>query len=194
MFTGIIRNIGQVVRCEGSALTLSLPVGLKLSVGGSVAINGTCLTATRLQGQALETDLSPETLKKTALGSLKPGDLVNLETPCRVGDSLDGHFVQGHVDTVGQTLAVQPQGDFYRFAFQVDDEWDRYLVEKGSVAVDGISLTVFDVSHGRFCVAIIPHTYQHTNLHHKKAGDPINVEFDVLGKYTEKLLNRRSQT
>lgn len=189
MFTGIITALGSVVTFRQNALEVRLPQQLSLAVGASLAVNGVCLTATRLNGQTMETDVSPETLRKTALGTLKPGDVVNLERPCRVGQTLDGHIVQGHVDTVGRVCDIEAEGNGYLFTFEVDADWHRYLVEKGSVAVDGISLTAFEVSKGRFKVAIVPHTYAHTNLQHKQAGDPVNVEFDVLGKYTEKLLS-----
>jgi len=188
MFTGIVSHLGEVRRCQPECLELALPAGLTLPVGGSVAVNGVCLTATRVQGRLMTADVSPETLKKTALGALQAGEQVNLERPCRPGGFLDGHVVQGHVDAVGSVLSIAPEGNSFKFTFQVDAGWDRYLVEKGAVAVDGISLTVFDVGGGKFSVAVIPHTFERTNLKHKRPGAPVNVEFDVLGKYTEKLL------
>ena len=189
MYTGIITALGQVVRRQNETLALKVPPSLGLEVGASVAVNGVCLTVTRLEAHTMEADVSPETLRKTALGALNADDVVNLEQPCRVGQTLDGHIVQGHVDVVGRVLGIEPEGNAFLFTFGVEAAWDRYLVEKGSVAVEGISLTVFDVSEGHFKAAIVPHTYAHTNLQHKQAGDPVNVEFDILGKYTEKLLS-----
>lgn len=188
MFTGIVSHTAQVTRCQAGSLELALPAGLKWPVGGSAAVNGVCLTAVGTHESLVVADLSPETLKRTALGALRTGNCVNLERPCRAGDSLDGHVVQGHVDAVGSVLAIVAEGRSHRFTFGVEGAWDRYVVEKGSVAVDGISLTVFDVRPGRFSVAVIPHTFECTNLKHRRPGDVVNVEFDVLGKYTEKLL------
>lgn len=189
MFTGIITHLGRVIECTSDQLKISLPEGLQLEIGSSLAVNGTCLTATQLEADAMMADVSPETWRKTMLGRLKPDDVVNLERPSKIGDTLDGHYVLGHVDTVGEVVAVEPEADSYLFTFRVDSAEDRYLVEKGSIALDGISLTIFNVDQGQFTVAIIPHTYEHTNLHEKQPGDSVNIEFDVLGKYTEKLLN-----
>jgi len=188
MYTGIVTDTGRVVRFERNVLVLNVPADFSLEVGSSLAVNGACLTATALQGHTVTMDVSPETLKRTALGTLNPDDLVNLERPCRVGDTLDGHIVQGHVDTVGRVVGIENEGNARRFTFCVEPRWDRYLIEKGSVALEGISLTVFGLDEGTFSVAVIPHTYSHTNLHGKQPGDPVNVEFDLLGKYTEKLL------
>jgi len=192
MYTGIIEGTGRVVHFERGVLTLDLPADFPLGVGSSVAVNGVCLTATELPNSTVTMDVSPETLRCTALGSLNPDDVVNLERPCRVGDRLDGHIVQGHVDTVGRVVGVRSEGNAYVFTFCVDSQWDRYLVEKGSVALEGISLTVFDLDQGTFSVAVIPHTYAYTNLHAKRPEDAVNVEFDLLGKYTEKLLHAQT--
>lgn len=189
MFTGIITHLGHVMERTPEQLKVSLPEGLQLEIGSSLAVNGTCLTATQLEADTMVADVSPETWRRTMLGGLKSGDVVNLEQPSKIGDTLDGHYVLGHVDTVGEVVAIEPEADSYLFTFRVDASEDRYLVEKGSIALDGISLTIFNVDQGQFTVAIIPHTYEHTNLHKKQPGDAVNIEFDVLGKYTEKLLN-----
>jgi len=193
MFTGIVAGLGPVRRLDRYRLSFAVPAGFALKPGDSVAVNGTCLTAAALDGALVTADLSPETLFRTALGSLKPDEAVNLELPLRADDRLGGHFVQGHVDAVGAVTGIEPEGASYRLCFRVDPRWDRYLVEKGSVAVDGISLTAFDVRDGAFAVAVIPHTFAHTHLGARRAGDAVNVEFDVLGKYAEKLLAARLQ-
>ncbi len=193
MFTGIVAGLGRVGRLDRHRLSFAVPDGFELKPGDSVAVNGTCLTAVAFDGGLVGADLSPETLSRTALGGLEPNEPVNLELPLRAADRLGGHFVQGHVDAVGHVERIEPEGESYRFVFRVDARWDRYLVEKGSVTVDGISLTAFDVRDGAFAVAVIPHTFRHTNLGSKRVGDLVNVEFDVLGKYAEKLLAARLQ-
>lgn len=195
MFTGIITHLGTVdgLDSKSGVLTLTLPPDLILEPGESLAVNGVCLTATGPFSQRFAADLSPETLRRTALGKLRPGQRVNLERACRVGQPLGGHFVQGHVDTVGALREVRDEASAKVFTFAVAPSWDRYLVEKGSVAVDGISLTTYDVEQGRFCVAVVPHTLAQTNLGARVPGDAVNVEFDVLGKYTEKLLRSQRQ-
>ncbi len=189
MFTGIVTHLGRVLERTPEQLKLSLPEDLQLEIGSSLAVNGTCLTATQLNANTMIADVSPETWRKTMLGDLNLDDVVNLERPSKIGDTLDGHYVLGHVDTVGEVVSIEPEADSYLFTFRVNASEDRYLVEKGSIALDGISLTIFNVNQGQFTVAIIPHTFEHTNLHNKQPGDPVNIEFDVLGKYTEKLLN-----
>lgn len=194
MFTGIVQALGEVrVRDVGEGgLTVYAPSLVRdLPVGGSVAVNGVCLTAVTVDPRAgtFTADLSPETLRRTTLGELTEGDRVNLELPLRVGDPLGGHLLQGHVDTVGEVLAVEPQPDgSYLFTFRVDPEYDPWIVEKGSIAVDGISLTPFGVEGGRFQVAVIPHTYRRTTLQARGPGARVNVEFDILAKYVAKHL------
>ena len=193
MFTGIVQALGEVRAREGGALAVYAPsLAGELAVGGSVAVNGVCLTAVAVDPGAgtFRADLSPETLRRTALGDLREGDGVNLELPLRAGDFLGGHWVQGHVDTVGEVVAVEPQPDgSYLFAFQVEPRYDLWIVEKGSIAVDGISLTPFDVREGRFSVAVVPHTYHHTTLKSRGPGARVNVEFDILAKYVAKQLS-----
>jgi len=189
MFTGIVTHLGRIIERTSEQLKLSLPEELGLEIGSSLAINGTCLTATQLESNTMVADVSPETWRKTMLGELDDDDIVNLERPSKIGDTLDGHYVLGHVDTVGEVVSIEREADSYLFTFRVNAAEDRYLVEKGSIALDGISLTIFNVDQGQFTVAIIPHTYEQTNLHTKQPGDSVNIEFDVLGKYTEKLLH-----
>lgn len=190
MFTGIIIGVGEVkswVRSKGK-LTVIPPPKLFLSPGGSIAVNGVCLTAGEVSKGGFTADLSPETLERTTLGSLRPGDKVNLELPVAADGRLDGHLVLGHVDALGEIISINQQGSFYIFGFRVGAQFDHLLVEKGSVAVDGISLTAFHVEGGRFQVAIIPRTYELTNLRYQRPGNRVNVEFDLLGKYVAKLL------
>ncbi len=193
MFTGIIAGLGQVQALTSGRLVVSPPKELLPRLGGSIAVNGVCLTASEVNGadqdQWFAADLSPETLARTNLGSLRPGERVNLELPLLAEGRISGHFVLGHVDTVGEIISIEPQGGSYLFSFAVPPRFDHLLVEKGSVAVDGISLTAFNIREGRFDVAVIPHTYRVTNLQDRRPGDPVNIEFDILGKYVAKLLS-----
>ena len=193
MFTGIIEAIGTVrelVRGTGGARTsiAAGPLAEGLRVGDSIAVDGACLTASAITGDGFTCDLSDETLRHTTLGSLRTGSRVNLERPLRLGDRLGGHLVTGHVDVVGEIVSRPPQGDgeFWRFRFP--REWAPLLVMKGSIAVDGISLTVADLTRDTFGAALIPHTLRHTTLGSKRAGDPVNLEADLLGKHVARLL------
>lgn len=180
---------------EGARLGVetSLPL-TELTVGDSICVNGTCLTVTAKREKELSFDVSAESLRRTNLGDLKEGDEVNLERSLRLSDRLSGHLVFGHVDGVGQIKHIQPEGDSFLYTFAVPPELGRYLVEKGSVAVDGISLTVFRCQPTEFTVAIIPHTYQVTSLNKKKPGDKVNIENDMLGKYIEKFVKEEVQS
>lgn len=188
MFTGIVAGLGEVVRLDKGRLVLSPPPGLLPPVGGSIAVNGICLTASEVADGCFAADLSPETLKRTNLGALRTGEKVNLELPLAAAGRFDGHLVLGHIDAVGEVVSIFPQGASHAFTFKVAPEFDHLLVEKGSVAVDGISLTAFNIHEGEFTVAIVPYTYDKTNLQYRRPGDRVNVEFDILGKYVEKLL------
>ncbi|MCS7197161.1 MAG: riboflavin synthase [Candidatus Bipolaricaulota bacterium] len=190
MFTGIIIDTGEVVYASSHRLTVSTPRLFKeLEIGRSIAVNGVCLTIIELTpaSESFSAELSPETLARTNLGLLRRGDLVNLELPLRLSDRLDGHFVLGHVDTVGEVVSISRKEKGAVFRFRVDARYSPYLIEKGSIALDGISLTIFNIRNGEFDVAVIPHTLEQTNLRTRRPGDKINVEFDVLGKYIEKL-------
>jgi riboflavin synthase len=197
MFTGLIEDVGKIAALklrEGSAvLTVQtkLPLG-KMAMGASVAVNGACLTVVKKLKNAFTVDVSPETLACTNLDTLKPASLVNLEQPMRLNERLGGHLVTGHVDGVGTLAAIKKHGDFTIFTFQVAKELGRLLVSKGSVAVDGISLTVNQCRRQRFSVAIIPFTLQHTNLQGRRVGDKVNIETDLIGKYVHSFLVKRS--
>jgi len=193
MFTGIIRERGRVAAVErggeGVRLQLEAPrTAGQVAVGDSVSVNGVCLTATVVDDGALSFDAVPETIRRSSLGRLEPGDEVNLEPALRVGDPLGGHYVQGHVDGVGRVRSVESEGEDVRVWVDAVPELLRYLVEKGSVTVEGVALTVTEVDEGGFAVALVPHTLAETTLASLAAGDPVNLEVDVLAKYVERLL------
>jgi riboflavin synthase len=194
MFTGLVESLGSVVNvmdvAAGRRLAVSDPMMASLSLGESVAVNGACLTVVVMRGDEFEFDVGPETLLRTNLGSLKGGDRVNLERSLRVGDRLGGHFVQGHVDAVGTVDARVRNGDWEDVWFRCPTELTRLMVPKGSVAVDGVSLTLVFVEANRFSVMLIPHTQAMTTLGLKKAGDPVNLEADMLAKHVAKLLGK----
>lgn len=187
MFTGLIEATGTVHGLApvdgGQRLTIATPIGAALTLGDSVATNGVCLTVVARDTGSWAADVSPETLRVTALGDLRPGDLVNLERPLAVGARLGGHFVQGHVDGTGRIQAVEPEGDFYRVRVSFPPALAPYFIEKGSVAVDGISLTIASLGDASFDVQIIPHTWTATTLRHAQPGDLVNLECDMVGKY-----------
>jgi len=196
MFTGLIEDIGKIAALRlgnGSAVMTvqtKLPVG-QMTLGASVAVNGACLTVVKKLKNAFTVDVSPETLACTNLGALKPGSLVNLEQPMVLNERLGGHLVTGHVDGVGTIAEMKQHGEFTIFSFRVAKELGRLLVAKGSVAVDGISLTVNQCRRELFSVAIIPFTLQHTNLQGRRVGDKVNIETDLLGKYVHSFLAKR---
>jgi riboflavin synthase len=198
MFTGIIEELGRVVALEeretGARLTVSCSSVLAdATVGASIAVNGTCLTAVTLGEDRFSADLAPETMRRTNLGDLRPGSPVNLERPLRANSRLDGHFVLGHVDGTGRILSLQPLGDDnWWLEIALSRELSRYVVSKGSLAVDGISLTVAgireDGDNDAVAFTIIPHTFEHTTLHAYRPGSRVNVEVDILAKHIEKLV------
>lgn len=193
MFTGIIQAVGTVRGFEGQTLRVSAPSGFApdgYDLGESIAINGCCLTVIEAEGD-IEFELSPETLDRTSLGAVGPGDPVNLERAMTANGRFGGHVVQGHVDATGEIVSITPSGDFVVLRVQAPTEYDRYLIDKGSVTVDGISLTVVEPTEGAFDVWLIPHTLDNTNLRAKKPGDRVNLEFDVIAKYVEKMLQPR---
>jgi len=191
MFTGLVQEIGTVVSFDGGRLMLEAPETARgVQLGDSVSIDGVCLTVVARDGSSLSFDAVPETLARTSLGRLEPGAKVNLEAALRAGDALGGHYVQGHVDGVGTIRAVAPEGDGKRISFDAPPELLRYVVEKGSIAVQGTSLTVAGVDDEGFEVALIPHTLGATTLGALEPGDSVNLEADVLAKYVEKLLRR----
>ena len=195
MFTGLIREVGRVLSREGGAdgvrLTIEAPqTAGEAQLGDSIAINGVCLTVVAVAGGSFAFDAVPETLDRTSLGTLDHGSRVNLEPALRAGEALGGHYVQGHVDGVGTVRSVEPEGDGKRIWFDAAPELLRYVVDKGSIAVQGTSLTVAAVDDTGFAVALIPHTLEVTTLGELEPEDPVNLEADVLAKYVEKLLPR----
>ncbi|HXF72629.1 MAG TPA: riboflavin synthase [Actinomycetota bacterium] len=190
MFTGIVEEQGAVVAAVGGRLVVRCRTAREGSeVGASVAVNGVCLTVVERPEGALAFDLSPETLARTSLGRLRPGQPVNLERPVTLLTRLGGHLVQGHVDGVGEVVAVEPDGRGGAvLTVRAPGGLARYLVEKGSVAVDGVSLTVAGIDGDAFRVALIPHTRRATTLGAVRPGDPVNIEVDVIAKHVERLL------
>jgi riboflavin synthase len=191
MFTGLVREVGTVTSMVDGRLTVEAPETARgAELGDSVAIDGVCLTVVACVDSSLSFDAVPETLARTALGTLDQGSRVNLEPALRAGDPLGGHYVQGHVDGVGAVQSVAPEGDGRRVRFEAPAELLRYIVEKGSIAVQGTSLTVAAVDEVGFEVALIPHTLQATTLGELAPEQAVNLETDVLAKYVEKLLPR----
>jgi riboflavin synthase len=193
MFTGLIEDAGRIesVRRSKHAAVLTVKTNLPLRTmprGASVAVNGICLTVVKKSRKAFTVDVSPETLKRTSLQTLTTGSLVNLERPMQLQDRLGGHLVTGHVDGVGIVHSIEHQGEYVFFTITVPSRIGLLLVSKGSVAVDGISLTVNDCSRRKFSVAIIPFTLNHTNLRVCRVGDKVNIETDLIGKYVYKFL------
>jgi riboflavin synthase len=187
MFTGLIEAIGEVQEVTptpaGFRLRVTTAIAQDLVAGDSLAVNGVCLTAVVSDASGIHADISPETLRVTALGLLRRGALVNLERPLRADARLGGHFVQGHGDATGTIDDIRPDGDSHRLTIRFPAVLAQYIVNKGSITVNGISLTVASVDDRRFDVQIIPYTWEHTNLHLTKAGDLVNLESDILGKY-----------
>jgi riboflavin synthase alpha subunit len=195
MFTGIVRERGTVAAVEDRSAGLQLVIDAPATaagatVGDSVAIDGVCLTATDVVDGRLTFDAVPETLTRSTLGSLEPGAEVNLEPALRAGEPLGGHYVQGHVDGIGRVRSVVREGEALRVTFEAPPELLRYCVEKGSIAVDGVSLTIASLDHDAFSVALVPHTLEETTLGTLAIGDAVNLEVDVLAKYVERLTAR----
>jgi riboflavin synthase len=197
VFTGIIEHFGTIesltVNAEGGRITVHAPtLAQNLAVSNSIAVNGCCLTIVAKDNKGFSADLSGETLRKTFFGQLTTGMKVNLEQPLTAGKEFGGHFVLGHVDTVGHVTRLEPEGENWWYGIEVPKEFVRYIVPQGSITIDGISLTVARWD-GRIAeIAVIPYTYEHTNIRDRKIGDPVNLEGDVLGKYVERYLEARS--
>ena len=194
MFTGLVQGLGRIGGIErsgeGARLTIETPLVSELRTGDSVAVNGVCLTATSLENGSFVADAMNETLSRSSLGGLEAGARVNLELPLRAGDRLGGHVVQGHVDAVGEVVSLVDDGFARRIRIEAPPDLLRYVIEKGSIAVDGVSLTVAECDSRSFTVSLIPETLQRTNLGHAGTGDRVNLEVDVLAKYVEKLISR----
>ncbi len=196
MFTGLIEDVGKIKSLRKGHRSLVLTVGSRLpmramKLGASVAVNGACLTVVKRGRGAFTVDISPETMNCTNLGHLDAGSLVNLERPMRLGAELGGHLVTGHVDAIARVAAVEKRGEFTFFTFIVPAKLGSLIVPKGSVAVDGISLTVNACGKRSFSVAIIPFTLRHTNLRDRRVGDKVNLETDLLGKYVQSFMASR---
>jgi riboflavin synthase len=195
VFTGIVRELGRVASVEGGAdgrrLVVEAPAtAAETAVGDSVSVNGCCLTVEGIENGEIVMHAVPETLSRTTLGSLRAGDAVNLELAVRAGEPLGGHYVQGHVDAVGRVQSVEAEGEGLRVFVEAPDAVLRYCVQKGSIAVDGVSLTVAELAEDAFAVALVPHTLEATTLSTLAPGKEVNLEPDVLAKYVERLLPR----
>jgi len=195
VFTGIVREQGRVVSIEGGADGVRLRVtapqaAAAAALGDSIALSGVCLTVVSVAAGEIEFDAVAETLRRSSLGRLEPGAHVNVEPALRVGEPLGGHYVQGHVDAVGRVRSVEPEGDGRLVRFDAPPEVLRYCVEKGSIAVEGVALTVTELDDDGFAVALVPHTLAETTLGEVQPGDEVNLEADVLAKYVERLVIR----
>lgn len=191
MFTGIVEELGAVVSRRGEVLTLrGSTVTADAKHGDSIAVNGVCLTVVAVEGDNFTVEVMNETYDRSSLGALAPGDPVNLERAVTPGTRLGGHIVQGHVDAVGTIVSKAPGGGWEDVRITLPSGLDRYIVEKGSITVDGISLTVVAVDESGFTVSLIPTTLELTTLGRKGVGDPVNLEVDVIAKYVEKLVSR----
>lgn len=193
MFTGLVEEMGKVERISpkggGKELVISAERVLQgTHIGDSISINGACLTVTWIEGNRFAVDLSPETLRRSNLNDLSLGDMVNLERPLRLSDRLGGHLILGHVDEVGRVVSTRREGESILITIRVSPDGMRYIVEKGSVCIDGVSLTIAAVRTDSFDIALIPHTLKVTTLGLKGPGDRVNVEYDIIGKYVERLL------
>jgi riboflavin synthase len=193
MFTGIIEEVGEIAEIADSGGFRTVRVRARrildgIQAGASISVNGVCLTARTIHNDGFTADLSHETLERTSLKVLAAGSLANLERPMRADGRFDGHIVQGHVDGVGRIRGFTRKGDDYRLEVEFPESALRYIVEKGSISVDGISLTIARVKPYVFEVAIIPHTFDNTNLQRAQSGDPVNLEFDIIAKYVERML------
>lgn len=182
MFTGIVRTLGEVAERSASRLVVRAE-GLVVRPGDSLAVNGVCLTVAEVHDDYLQAHLSAETVARTTLGDLRPGDPVNLEPALRAGDEMGGHVLLGHVDTIGKVSLVERRGEDILLGIAFAPRYDPLLADKGSVGVDGISLTPFAVSEGSLRCAIVPYTWNHTNFSARRVGDRVNLEFDILAKY-----------
>jgi len=192
MFTGLIEAVGTVAsvdhHADGIRLRVATSLAPELAAGDSLCINGVCLTVVAPDKDGIHADVSPETARVTTIGRLSAGSLVNLERSLRADARLGGHFVQGHVDATGAILAIVEEGDSYRVTVSVPSALELLIVNKGSIAVDGISLTIASIGAGSIDLQIIPFTWLHTNLNTRRAGDPVNIECDILGKYVVRAL------
>ena len=190
MFAGIVEEVGRVVEARPDRLVIQAAAAREgIKVGDSVNVNGACLTAVHVENNRFTVDVSPETLRRTNLGALKPGDPVDLERALAVTDRIGGHIVQGLVEATGEVISIEPDGDSLVVRFQAPPQIMRYVVSKGFIAVDGISLTVVDRDSSSFSVSVIPYTRDHTVLGGRQAGDQVNLETDIVARYVEQFVN-----
>jgi riboflavin synthase len=191
MFTGIIEQLGTIEAIETSNtnLTLTIQSALtpELKVDQSLSHSGVCLTVEEIMGNGYKVTAIDETLKKTTIGLWKAGDTINVERCLRFDGRLDGHIVQGHVDTVGTCIGYEEKNGSWEYTIEIDEKFAALIIEKGSIALNGISLTIFNITNNTFTVAIIPYTYEHTNMHTLALGHKVNVEFDMVGKYVNRM-------
>ncbi|MEO8088358.1 MAG: riboflavin synthase [Bacteroidota bacterium] len=196
MFTGIIESLGKIISVEKEAANLRFRISCsftsELKTDQSLSHNGVCLTVEKISGEIYEVVAIDETLQRSNLGQLNTGDLVNLERCLRIGDRLDGHLVQGHVDETAVCKSIEDKNGSWLFTFQVSSSSANYVVEKGSVCINGVSLTVVEAGKDFFSVAIIPYTFEHTAFHSLKSGDNVNLEFDIIGKYVQRMMGNRN--
>ncbi len=196
MFTGIVEELGKIegVSRNNNTALITITCRTVLSdakLGDSIAVNGVCLTVTNLTTNSFTADVSPETMKVSTLNSLKSGDFVNLERAMKADGRFGGHMVSGHIDGRGKFISAQKTGEFYDIKFELNPEQAKYIVQKGSIAINGISLTIAEVNTNNIRIAVIPHTYENTNLKILNAGDFVNIEVDITAKYIEKFLSTR---
>ncbi|WP_457639590.1 riboflavin synthase [Persephonella sp.] len=199
MFTGIVEEVGRVIRLNPSSGGMKISVSAEkiledIKNGDSIAVNGVCLTVVSFSEKEVLFDVSQETINRSNIGHLQVGDPVNLERALRPSDRLGGHIVQGHVDTTGRIKNIIPRGEHTEFVIQLPVSYSELVVEKGSIAVDGISLTVNRETAGIVSINVIPHTINNTNLYYRKVGDTVNIEFDIIGKYVLKALGSIKET
>ena len=199
MFTGIIEGQAKVKQIQatqnGAVIFFEAPFVLEgFKIGDSIAINGACLTAVKIENNFFSVDVAPETLSLTTLGTLKEGELVNFERALKLNGRLDGHLVSGHIDGVGKIISKETKGNAILFRIEVNKELSYYMIKKGSVAIDGISLTINSLNINSFDISIIPHTLSLTTLNSKNIGSKVNIETDIVGKYLEKFTNKKSES
>ncbi|MBV19694.1 MAG: riboflavin synthase [Cytophagia bacterium] len=194
MFTGIIESVGEiksiVQNMKNIDMEISSPISGKLRVDESICHNGVCLTVIEFNSQSHKVTLVDETLKKSNFSKIKIGSHLNLERSMKANGRLDGHIVQGHVDDVAECTNIVDQSNSWLYTFKISEDFSNYIIEKGSICVNGVSLTCFDIKKDQFTVAIIPHTYKNTNFNLINIGDFVNIEFDILGKYINKILKK----
>lgn len=199
MFTGIIEEIGALKERRDGSHSCTLTVRCEkilegTKIGDSIAVNGTCLTVTKLNADSFDVDVTPETMRRTAFSIVRVGSKLNLERALRIGDRLGGHLVSGHVDFVGKLIKKEQEGNAVNLTFSVPEQWMKYILAKGSIAIDGVSLTIAKKQSNSFFVSLIPHTGEMTILLLKQIGDPVNIECDCIGKYIEQLIGHNTSS